>query len=450
MRVSSELGGLSRCGVDELLRSRLVESARGEARPPTVGPGIFVSDTVDAAVWLVAKRRFVRSSLPGPETARRRIVLHNIIVPITHPKRPVRPNFSANRRSPFIIARGKIAAIVRDEVRAARFEMKLPEQMAGWLIHKLNAVPIFFRKIARRIDGAACAGCVTAMIVHLAHFFSERIKALAVCDCFKAAGRPAIDGFVISVGDRHIHAGVPIGSRAEDEIVLGDPQTPGVIVAGTYELQFRPVRFKTKNSLAKADILSTDGSAETRVTDCSPNPVIETIAQVAGGRVRVTHAPTSKKHSTFVRLVIAVSVFENLGLARMNYNDASIGEDEARRNTQLVSENRELVGTAVAVCVLTNLEPVMTLACRLQIVGIIDGLCNPEPAPFVPRHPDCFDDIRVARKETCPEFGESYQMTHRLGGLERLLHGANRLSQSAPLCVRRVIRKRRRRIYIVT
>ena len=69
-------------------------------------------------------------------------------------------------------------------------------------------------------------------------------------------------------------------------------------------------------------------------------------------------------------------------------DDAAACEHEAGRDAQLVGEDGELVGLAVAVGVFADDDAVVALARRLQLVGVVDGDGDPEPAALVPVHAD--------------------------------------------------------------
>ena len=60
--------------------------------------------------------------------------------------------------------------------------------------------------------------------------------------------------------------------------------------------------------------------------------------------------------------------------------DAAVGEGEARRDAQLVGEDGELVGLAVAVGVLADDDAVAPLPRGLALVGVVDRLGDPQPA----------------------------------------------------------------------
>ncbi len=67
---------------------------------------------------------------------------------------------------------------------------------------------------------------------------------------------------------------------------------------------------------------------------------------------------------------------------RLVDDHAAVGEGQAGGNAQLVGEDGELVGLAVAVGVLENDDPVVALALGLHVVGVVDGHGDPEPAAW--------------------------------------------------------------------
>ena len=321
--------------------------------------------------------------------------------------------------------------------------MKLAEQMAGRLVHELHAVPVFLRKAARRVNRAAGARGVAPVIIHLANLVGDRIKALAVRDGCQHAGGPAVDRFVIAIRNGHVHARIAVRRRAKDEIILGNAQAPRIVVAGTDELQLRAVGLETKDALPEPNFIPADGPAKTRIAHRAPNPIVETVTQIACGGMCVAHAPAGKEHTPFVRLVIAVGVLEEFRLSGVNDDDTAVGENKSGRDAQFVGENREFVGAPVAVGVLANLDSIMPLAGRLEVVWIIHRLRDPEATAFIPREPDGFHDVRLGCKQAHLEPGQSDQMFHRLGRFERLLHGADRFALRAPAGVRSVVGQRR-------
>ena len=80
--------------------------------------------------------------------------------------------------------------------------------------------------------------------------------------------------------------------------------------------------------------------------------------------------------------------FKNDRFGAVVYDHAAAGERDARRNAQVLGEDGELVGPAVAVGVFADANSIATFISRLQFVRIIDGFANPQPTAFVPRHAD--------------------------------------------------------------
>src|SRR6185503_4514076 len=158
--------------------------------------------------------------------------------------------------------------------------------------------------------------------------FRERIESLAVGNRFEPARRPATNRLVITIGDRQVHAGIPVRRRAEGNGVFGEAEAPGVVVARTDKFQRRAIGLEAKDSLPESDFLPANRAAKSGIPDGAPNPVIETIAQVAGRRMRVPHAPTGEEHLPLVRLAVPVRVLKELRLAGMDDDDTAVGEDK--------------------------------------------------------------------------------------------------------------------------
>src|SRR5437868_5222761 len=114
-------------------------------------------------MFLVSERCFVSSPSTGSESARRGIVLDDVVVPVDQPHGAIRSHFAINRGRPFIITGGKVARIVRDEIRSASFEIKLSQQVTGRFGHELDAVPILPGERPRRVNATARTRCITAV-----------------------------------------------------------------------------------------------------------------------------------------------------------------------------------------------------------------------------------------------------------------------------------------------
>ena len=70
--------------------------------------------------------------------------------------------------------------------------------------------------------------------------------------------------------------------------------------------------------------------------------------------MRVAGAPAGEQHLAHVGHVVAVGVLEEQRVRRLVDDDAAVGEGQAGRDAQLVGEDGELVGLAVAVGVLAG------------------------------------------------------------------------------------------------
>src|SRR5260370_18239006 len=114
-------------------------------------------------------------------------------------------------------------------------QMKFAKQMAGRLGDELHAIPIFLRELARCVDRSACAGSVMSVPIDLPNFISDREEFLRIGDAFEPAGGPAANGFVIAIRDWHVPAGVIVGGRTKDNIVLSDAKHQAVVLTASKE-----------------------------------------------------------------------------------------------------------------------------------------------------------------------------------------------------------------------
>ncbi len=100
------------------------------------------------------------------------------------------------------------------------------------------------------------------MPVDLPNLFGDGVEVLAAGDRFQACSGPAIDGLVVAIGNRHVHAGIAIGGRSDHDVFFGEVQPPGVVVARSYEFQFGTVGLETKNTLTEAKLFTANGAAK--------------------------------------------------------------------------------------------------------------------------------------------------------------------------------------------
>ncbi len=86
-------------------------------------------------------------------------------------------------------------------------------------------------------------------------------------------------------------------------------------------------------------------------------------------------------------------------MRRLRDDDAAVGEDEARRNVEVIGEDRELVGASVAVGVFEDADAIVAGLAAEQLVRIVDGFGDPQPAALVERERDRLDDLGLGREQ---------------------------------------------------
>ena len=109
-------------------------------------------------------------------------------------------------------------------------------------------------------------------------------------------------------------------------------------------------------------------------------------------------------------------------MARFRHHDAAVHEHECGGKVQLVCEEGELVGLAVAIGIFANLDiRLARLAFANETVGIITRLNHPSATALVPRHIDGFHDIRFGGEELQIEIRQHLRVT------DAVLRGERRL-----------------------
>ncbi len=120
----------------------------------------------------------------------------------------------------------------------------------------------------------------------------------------------------------------------------------------------------------------------------------------------VSLAPAVAEDFGNIGLVVAVGVFHEKNVGGHRDNGSIIGQNDAGRNIEAVGKNRKLVGLAIAVGVLANLDAVVGFTVGFfKGVGIIDRLYHPEPTALVPGHGDGVDDVGIGGKKLYLEIG---------------------------------------------
>src|SRR5262249_10186290 len=145
------------------------------------------------------------------EAGRRRIVLHNVVVPIEHPHRAVGSDLRRDRRRPFVAAGQQVEAIVRHERAALLVEQALSDEMAGRLGDEGNTVPIRWRKVSGRVDSMTGGGRETVVAIYLPDScYGMNIS--VVGHASRTLAEPAAYRLEVAIGDRQI-GGMLIVSR---------------------------------------------------------------------------------------------------------------------------------------------------------------------------------------------------------------------------------------------
>ena len=399
---------------------------------PVARLAVLRDDPIDPPVRLVAQRGLIRRALAGLVALGRRVVLHDEVVPVDHPDLPVRADLGQDRRGPLVVARHEVPGVVRVEVGAVRVERERRDEVPGRLGDEGRLVPVVLRIGARRVERRAGPGREPAVPVDLADVLGDREEAVRVGDVLQDRRRHAADRLVVSVRDRHVDARAAVGGRAEEEALLADADAPRVVVRAAEELQLRAVRLEPEEPLAEAVPLAADLAAEAGVADDRVDPVIQPVAEVRRAGVGVVRAEAGEEDLPLVGLAVAVGVLEEEHVGGLRHDQAAVDVAEARRDAQVVGEERDLVGLAVAVGVLDDRDPVAPLALRLHLVGVVDRLGDVQPAEVVPGHRDRLVDLRLGDEQLRLEPGRQGEVLLRLVGRERLLHPADRLAEGAP------------------
>ena len=98
-------------------------------------------------------------------------------------------------------------------------------------------------------------------------------------------------------------------------------------------------------------------------------------------------------------------------------DDAAVGEDQAGGQVEVIGEDGDLVGLAVAVGVLEDLDAVVALAAAQHAVRVVDRLDHPQPAALVEREGDRLAAIiGSCGEELDLELGRRLDELLRVGG----------------------------------
>ena len=150
---------------------------------------------------------------------------------------------------------------------------------------------------------------------------------------------------------------------------------------------FEPSGLNRKKPWRKLMPLAADLAVEAGVADDAVDPVVEAVAQVARPGVGVARAPAGEQDLAHVGLAVAVGVLEEQrvrGLVRRSRR-----RWRSSRLVGMLSLSAKTVNLSAlpSPSVSSQIDdPVAALALRLQLVGVVDRLGDPQPAALVPVH----------------------------------------------------------------
>ena len=308
--------------------------------------------------------------------------------------------------------------------------MPCPTRCAVGSLMKAMRFQYRLRERARRVELMAGAGGVAAEHVDLTDVRRDvmgvvelRRALVARADAAAAARRhrQPFQPFEVAVGNRHVEARVVVRRRTEDVERLRHAEAPGVVRRAGHILEAAAVRLEAVHPLAELHLLPVHLAVEARVADRAPDVVVGSVHQARRPGMRVANAPSGAEDLPDVGLVVAVGVLQEQHVRRRRDDHAAVGEDQARRQVQVVGEHGELVGTPVTVGVLDDLDAVVSGVAVEHHVRVVDRFDDPQPAALVEVERDRFDDVRLLREQLQLELGRHLDELHRVVRRERQL-----------------------------
>ena len=355
--------------------------------------GAVSHDPVDATVLLVAQLGLVGGPFARFKSGWRGVVLHDVVVPVDYPDLPIGANLGHDRRRPFIVAGDQIESVFRSEHGAAGVEHEARHQVAGRAIHEGHSVPILLRIGPGGIQRVTGSRGEAAVEVNLSHLVRDRFEFVAFGNRLQVqACSPTFDPFVIPVGDRHMHAGAAIGRGTKDDTFFAEANSPGVVIGRSNELHLGAVGLEAEKALPKllatrARIAAGTGPV---VALHPPDPVVQTVLEVAHATVRVAHLPTRQQHLTLVGAVVSIGVFEEQRLLCVLHDHAASRKGQARGNTEVFGEHDKAVRDTIAIGVFADANAVPAFPTPLHFVGVVHRFANPQPTTLIPIHGNRF------------------------------------------------------------
>ena len=172
-----------------------------------------------------------------------------------------------------------------------------------------------------------------------------------------------------------------IRRRAEDESVFAETKSPGVVVGRTDKFNvgdFRGIRvrqFESPEALTeRVRFLAIELRRAVVVTLHAPDPVVQTIAEVADTAVSVTGSEAGHQDSLLVRLVVSIGVLQiDCFGCVLDHRTAAINHNRGW-DRKTFGEDCELVGNVVAVSIFADSN---TVAVLTELIRIVERFADP-------------------------------------------------------------------------
>ena len=180
---------------------------------------------------------------PVSKSGRRRVVLHDVVVPIEHPHVAVGADLGHDRRRPFVAAGDQVHRARRAIAGAVAFEHEHADQVARRLADERRAVPPLLRIGARRVERVPGAGRVGAEIIDLPHLVGDGREPRACrrsCAACRPTSRERARSSGSAIGMNTL--GLPLAVEPKIKPFFADAQAPGVVVRRAQELELGDAR----------------------------------------------------------------------------------------------------------------------------------------------------------------------------------------------------------------
>ena len=147
----------------------------------------------------------------------------------------------------------------------------------------------------------------------------------------------------IAVRDGDVEARIVVRGRTEHVERLREPKTPGIVRRTGHDLEVAAVGLELIDALAEPHRLAVHLPVEAGVADEPQTRLSGPYIRFEGLRVGIADPPAGAQHLPDVSLAVAVGVLEKEEVRRRRDEDPAVGEGQARRDVQMVGEDRELV-----------------------------------------------------------------------------------------------------------